>query len=110
MDRVKRPDEIARESSPEPSEPLFSRRTSLGVVKWWRDDKGYGAIATADTAPWDIWSHFSAVVGAGFRTLIPGEQVEVEYVRTNQESFKYVAQRVQRVGDLPAREIPGEPQ
>jgi cold shock CspA family protein len=96
---MKRPDDTARENAREPPEPLLSRRTSLGVVKWCRDDKGYGAIATADTAPWDIWFHFTTVESPRITALIPGEHVEVEYIRTNQESFKYVAQRVHRVGD-----------
>jgi hypothetical protein len=38
---------------PEPSEPLYTQRTSIGIVKFWRDDKGYGVIEAADTAPWD---------------------------------------------------------
>src|SRR4029077_8062804 len=45
----------------QPSEPLYTQRTSIGIVKFWRDDKGYGVIESADTAPWDIWSHFAAI-------------------------------------------------
>ncbi|HYN06377.1 MAG TPA: cold shock domain-containing protein [Vicinamibacterales bacterium] len=48
--------------------------------------------------PWDVWCHFSAIEGDGFRTLTAGERVEVEYVRANQESFKYLAVRVRRLG------------
>src|SRR5437868_563901 len=46
---------------PEPSEPLYTQQTSIGIVKFWRDDKGYGVIESVDTAPWDIWSHFAAI-------------------------------------------------
>jgi CspA family cold shock protein len=71
-------------------------------VKFWRDDKGYGVIESADTAPWDIWSHFSAIDATGFKSLTVGERVEVTYHRANQDSYRYVAERVRRVsqGDL----------
>ena len=36
---------------PEPSKPMYARRTSIGIVKLWRDDKGYGVIESADIAP-----------------------------------------------------------
>lgn len=82
---------------PEPSEPLGTQRTSIGIVKLWRDDKGYGVIEVADSAPWDVWSHFSAIEGAGFKSLAVGEHVEVTYYRANQNSYRYVADRVRRV-------------
>jgi CspA family cold shock protein len=87
---------------PQPSEPLYTQRTSFGIVRFWRDDKGYGVIESADTAPWDIWSHFSAIDATGFKSLTVGERVEVTYHRANQDSYRYVAERVRRVsqGDL----------
>ena len=99
MTREKRPDEIAREHAPVPTEPMGTARVAIGTVKWWRDAKGYGVIATDSTAPWDIWCHFSVVEGTGFRTLQTGQDVEVEYIRLDQESFKYVARRVRRIDD-----------
>jgi len=84
---------------PEPSEPLYTQRTGIGVVKFWRDDKGYGVIESADTAPWDIWSHFAAIEGAGFKSLTVGERVEVTYHRANQDSYRYIAERVRRLPD-----------
>jgi cold shock protein len=82
---------------PEPAEPLHTQRTSIGIVKLWRDDKGYGVIETADTAPWDIWGHFAAIEGTGFKTLTVGDRVEVRYHRGNQESYRYVADRIRRL-------------
>lgn len=82
---------------PEPSEPLYTQRTSIGIVKFWRDDKGYGVIESSDTAPWDIWSHFAAIDGTGFKSLTVGERVEVTYHRANQDSYRYVAERVRRL-------------
>ena len=56
MDPNQNPDDRARAAAPVPSEPWFVERTTTGIVKWWRGDKGYGAIATAVTSPWDIWA------------------------------------------------------
>jgi len=47
-----------------------------GAVKWFNDRKGYGFI-TAEGQQ-DVFVHFSAIEGAGFRTLHEGEQVEFE--------------------------------
>jgi CspA family cold shock protein len=47
-----------------------------GSVKWFNDQKGYGFI-TAEGQP-DVFVHFSAIQGDGFRTLHEGEQVEFE--------------------------------
>jgi cold shock CspA family protein len=100
VDPGKRPDKIRREAVPDPREPIGTLATAHGVVKWWRDDKGYGAIGCDHLDPWDIWCHFSNIedTGGGFRTLSPGDSVEVDYIRLDQESFKYVARRVRRVG------------
>ena len=82
---------------PEASEPLYTQRTSIGIVKFWRDDKGYGVIESTDTARWDIWSHFAAIEGTGFKSLTVGERVEVTYHRAKQDSYRYVAERVRRL-------------
>jgi CspA family cold shock protein len=97
MDREPPPDVLARQAAAEPSEPLYTMRTAEGTVKRWRDEKGTGVIACAATAPWDIWCHFSALEMPGYKSLAPGERVEVEYVRANRESFRYVAERVRRL-------------
>lgn len=47
-----------------------------GVVKWFNADKGYGFI-TQEDGP-DVFVHYSAIQGAGFRTLEEGERVEFE--------------------------------
>lgn len=80
MRMEKQPDEIAREQSPEPTEPLYTRRTTVGTVKWWSESEGYGAIASPNTAPWDIWCHFGAIErSGGIGTLPTGERFEVTY-------------------------------
>jgi hypothetical protein len=78
MTREKRSDDTARELAPEPTEPVGTRRTAPGVVKYWLDNKGHGAIASEATVPWDIWFAFSAVEQpGGIATLPSGEQFPV---------------------------------
>ena len=86
MARVPRPDDLARAAAGEPTEPLNTTADGVGTVKYWRDDKGYGVIACAATAPWDIWCHFSAIDAPGFRALAAGQPVAVHYVRVDQEA------------------------
>lgn len=47
-----------------------------GVVKWFNASKGYGFI-TRDGAK-DIFVHYSAIVGDGYRSLEEGDNVEFE--------------------------------
>lgn len=46
----------------------------VGTVKWFNDGKGYGFISR-DSGD-DIFVHFSAIEGQGFRTLREGQRVE----------------------------------
>jgi cold shock protein len=48
-----------------------------GNVKWFNDSKGFGFI-TSEDAPGDIFVHYSAIQGDGFKTLYEGEKVEFE--------------------------------
>lgn len=70
--------------------------TTVGTVKYWKVEKGYGAIVSEATSPWDIWCHFGAIDASGFRELIPGERVIVEYTRADQGAFRYLAETVRR--------------
>ncbi len=47
-----------------------------GTVKWFNDSKGYGFIQHPEGD--DVFVHFTAIVGEGFRTLNEGDQVEFE--------------------------------
>jgi CspA family cold shock protein len=47
-----------------------------GTVKWFDDRKGYGFIARPGME--DIFVHYSAIQGNGFKTLSEGEEVEFE--------------------------------
>jgi len=48
-----------------------------GTVKWFSDQKGYGFI-TPEGGKKDVFVHFSAIQGEGFRTLAEGDTVEFE--------------------------------
>jgi len=45
-----------------------------GTVKWFNGDKGFGFIAREGGA--DVFVHFSAIQGDGFRNLQEGQRVE----------------------------------
>ena len=49
-----------------------------GTVKWFNSEKGYGFITTEDEV--DIFVHFTAITGEGFKTLDEGQKVEFEVV------------------------------
>lgn len=91
MSKLPRPGDAERVAAPDPVEPLGTFATTNGTVKFWRGDKGHGAIASAQTAPFDIWCHFSALEMNGFKELVAGQHVVVEYERADQDSFKYRA-------------------
>ncbi|KFZ39184.1 cold-shock protein [Shewanella mangrovi] len=46
----------------------------IGTVKWFNSDKGFGFISQ-ESGP-DVFAHFRAIVGDGFKTLEEGQKVE----------------------------------
>jgi CspA family cold shock protein len=49
-----------------------------GKVKWFNDAKGYGFIERPDGD--DVFVHYTAIQGTGFRSLSEGQEVEFEVV------------------------------
>jgi CspA family cold shock protein len=52
--------------------------TTTGTVKWFNDSKGFGFIEQEDGP--DVFAHFSAIVGDGFKSLSEGQKVEFTIV------------------------------
>src|SRR6266550_257495 len=51
--------------------------TATGTVKWFSSEKGFGFI-TPDDGSADVFVHFSAIAGEGFRNLDEGQKVTYE--------------------------------
>lgn len=50
---------------------------TTGTVKWFDEGKGFGFITPTDGSK-DVFVHFSAIQGDGFRTLAEGQTVQFE--------------------------------
>ncbi|MCV6589704.1 MAG: cold-shock protein [Marinobacterium sp.] len=51
--------------------------TATGTVKWFNEEKGFGFI-TPDNGGSDVFVHFRAIQGDGFKTLAEGQQVKFD--------------------------------
>jgi CspA family cold shock protein len=49
---------------------------ATGRVKWFDEKKGFGFIEREDGA--DVFVHFQAITGSGFKTLNEGQEVEFD--------------------------------
>lgn len=52
----------------------MSEERYIGTVKWFSDQKGYGFVTYEGGK--DVFVHYSAIDGQGFKTLTEGDQVE----------------------------------
>jgi CspA family cold shock protein len=66
-----------------PSKTSFTERRErympIGHVKWFNPDKGFGFI-TQDSGE-DVFVHFKAIVGDGYKSLDEGQKVEFEITK-----------------------------
>ena len=52
---------------------------TTGTVKWFNDEKGFGFISRDDGEK-DVFCHYTAIKGDGFRSLGEGDKVEFDVV------------------------------
>lgn len=50
---------------------------TTGTIKWFNESKGFGFISPTDGGE-DVFVHFSAIVGDGYRSLTEGQSVSYE--------------------------------
>jgi len=50
---------------------------ATGTIKWFNESKGFGFIAQDDGGA-DVFVHFSAIQGSGFKTLAEGQKVSFD--------------------------------
>jgi len=72
------PDRSTQQQRRSPHHTTAPRRTSMptGTVKWFNSEKGFGFIAREDGP--DVFVHFSAIQGSGYRNLEEGQAVEFD--------------------------------
>ncbi len=68
---------------------------ATGTVKWFSSDKGYGFISQEEGP--DVFVHFSAIEGGGYRNLVESEVVEFE-VKTGPKGLQAASVRRASVG------------
>jgi CspA family cold shock protein len=77
---------------------MHARAMARGVVKFYRDEKGWGAISSPELPDGrDAWVHFSVIDGDGYRSLTEGDAVEFDYEEAMQDSFRFRATHVRKL-------------
>lgn len=65
-------------------------RTDGAHVRTWHRDEGWGIVDSPHT-PGGCWVHFSHIQAAGYRELLPGQTVALEWENAEQDGFEYRA-------------------
>ncbi|WP_230990147.1 cold-shock protein [Rhodococcus oxybenzonivorans] len=84
-------------AEPAPAPPRITGQ-AIGTVQMWNAEEGWGVIDSAQT-PGGCWAFYSEIVGEGFRTLIVGATVTLDWEQvTDQDGYRYRATRVEQHG------------
>ncbi|NKY00942.1 cold shock domain-containing protein [Gordonia polyisoprenivorans] len=67
--------------------------STVGTVRVWHSEDGWGVL-DSEATPGGAWAHFSEVVGDGFRSLTPGQEVEFEYEERAVDEYPYRANNI----------------
>jgi cold shock protein len=70
------------------------RGTVGGSVVVWHDDEGWGVIASP-AVDGEVWTHFSNIVGTGYRSLRRGQAVRLRYETPGQDGYPHRAVSVE---------------
>ena len=71
---------------------------ATGVVKFYKAEKGWGAISSPELPDGlDAFVHFSAIEAEGYKSFEQGDQVEFDYEPAQQDSFRFRATRARRL-------------
>jgi cold shock CspA family protein len=70
-----------------------------GVVVWWSEEEGWGALRS-ESAPSDVFAHFSSLNMEGYHFLQPGQGVEflLEDYPRGQDGYVFRAEEVRVIG------------
>ncbi|MGH9068626.1 MAG: cold shock domain-containing protein [Acidimicrobiales bacterium] len=77
--------------------------TIRGMAVWWNDDEGFGVVRS-DDAPGEVWAHFSILDMEDYRSLVPGQPVEVDYEAIEQDGYHWRAGWVRPLASEPQEE------
>jgi CspA family cold shock protein len=77
--------------------------TTLGRVREWHDDDGWGVVDSAAT-PGGCWAHYSSVHVAGYRRLAAGDEVAFSFEQADQDGYSYRTVEVWPAGQSPSRD------
>lgn len=63
------------------------------VVRQWDNEEGWGVLDSPET-PGGCWTHFSHVEMDGYRSLVPGQRVDLVWESLGQDGYDFRAVRV----------------
>jgi cold shock protein len=59
---------------------VMAEQESIGTVKWWNDQKGFGFVTRDDDGA-DVFVHHTAIQSEGFRSLTDGQRVTFDVTK-----------------------------